>query len=121
MAKTKNGDLQRGLQTKICDYIIIIIIRLRWLKSIDNNLKSQPQHVWKYISNFRKHRSGFIHLEVDGAHLVHKKQLLMLSRSTFVLFITAIVLWTFLIFLNLLNFYPLPPFPMRMSAKPSRD
>ncbi|PNF41595.1 hypothetical protein B7P43_G11563 [Cryptotermes secundus] len=44
--------------------------RLRWLKSLDNNLKSQPQHFWKYVSNFRKHRSGFIHLEVGGTHLV---------------------------------------------------
>ncbi|PNF36765.1 hypothetical protein B7P43_G11156, partial [Cryptotermes secundus] len=42
--------------------------RLRWLKTVDNNLKSQPQHFWKYISNFRKHRSGSIHLEVDGTH-----------------------------------------------------
>jgi hypothetical protein len=37
--------------------------RLRWLKSTDNNLKSQPQHFWKYISNFSKHRSGSIQLE----------------------------------------------------------
>jgi hypothetical protein len=28
--------------------------RLRWLKSIYNNLKSQPQHFWKYISHFGK-------------------------------------------------------------------
>jgi hypothetical protein len=43
--------------------------RLRWLKSIDNNLKSQPQHFSKYVSNFRKHRSGSIQLNVDGTHL----------------------------------------------------
>jgi hypothetical protein len=35
-----------------------------WLKSVDNNLKSQPQHFWKYVSNFRKHRSGSVQLEV---------------------------------------------------------
>jgi hypothetical protein len=29
--------------------------RLRWLKSINNNIKSQPQHFWKYVSNFRKY------------------------------------------------------------------
>jgi hypothetical protein len=34
-----------------------------------NNLKSQPQLFWKYISNFRKHRSGSIQLNVDGTHL----------------------------------------------------
>jgi hypothetical protein len=44
--------------------------RLRWLKSTDNNLKSEPQSFWKYIYNFRKHRSCSIHLVVDGAHLV---------------------------------------------------
>jgi hypothetical protein len=44
--------------------------RLGWLKSIDNNLKSQPQHFWKYVSNFRNQRSGSIQLEVNGSHLV---------------------------------------------------
>jgi hypothetical protein len=44
--------------------------RPKWLKSIDKNLKSQPQHFWKYVSNFRKHRSGSIQLEVVGTHLV---------------------------------------------------
>jgi hypothetical protein len=43
--------------------------RLRRLKSIDNNLKSQPQHFWKYVSNFRKHRSHSFQLNVDGMHL----------------------------------------------------
>jgi hypothetical protein len=28
--------------------------RLRWLETIDNNLKAQPQHFWNYVSNFRK-------------------------------------------------------------------
>jgi hypothetical protein len=41
-----------------CDIIIII-----------NNFKSQPQHFFKYVSNFRKHKSGSIQVEVDGAHL----------------------------------------------------
>jgi hypothetical protein len=44
--------------------------RLRGPKSTDNNLKSQPQYFWKYMSSFRKHRSGSIQLEVDDAHLV---------------------------------------------------
>jgi hypothetical protein len=43
--------------------------RHRWLKPIDDNLKSQPQDFWKYMYNFRKHKSGSIQLEVDGAHL----------------------------------------------------
>jgi hypothetical protein len=44
--------------------------RLRWLKSIDKSLKLQAQHFWKYISNFRKDRSGSIQLVVGGAHFV---------------------------------------------------
>jgi hypothetical protein len=43
--------------------------RLRWLMSIYNNLKSQPHHFWKYVSNFRKHRSGSVQLQADSAHL----------------------------------------------------
>jgi hypothetical protein len=40
------------------------------LKSIDNNLKSQPQHFWNYVSNFRKHTSSPIQLEAHGSYLV---------------------------------------------------
>jgi hypothetical protein len=47
-------------------------------------------------------------------------QLLMLSLSTFNLFTITIALWAFPLSRNLLIFYPLPPFPMRMSVKPSR-
>jgi hypothetical protein len=28
------------------------------------------QHFWKYVSNFRKHGTGSVQLEVDGAHFV---------------------------------------------------
>jgi hypothetical protein len=28
--------------------------RLDWIGSIDNNLKTHPQHVWKYISKFKR-------------------------------------------------------------------
>jgi hypothetical protein len=38
--------------------------------SIHNNLKLQPQHFWKCISNFRKHRSSSIQLEFGGAHFI---------------------------------------------------
>jgi hypothetical protein len=43
--------------------------RLRWLKSIDN-LKSQPQHFWKYISDFRSYKSVSVKPEVDSVHVV---------------------------------------------------
>jgi hypothetical protein len=43
--------------------------RLRWLKSVDENLKSQPKQFWKYVASFRKRNSNSIQLEVDGNHL----------------------------------------------------
>jgi hypothetical protein len=42
---------------------------LRWLETIGNNLKAQPQHFWNYVSNFRKRRSSPIQLLVDGVYL----------------------------------------------------
>ncbi|PNF20051.1 hypothetical protein B7P43_G05268 [Cryptotermes secundus] len=44
--------------------------RLRWLKSVDENLKSQPKQFWKYVASFRKRNSNSIQLEVDGKHLI---------------------------------------------------
>jgi hypothetical protein len=43
--------------------------RLRWLKSIDDNLKSQPKQFWKYVASYRKINFISIQLEVDGTHL----------------------------------------------------
>jgi hypothetical protein len=43
--------------------------RLRWLKSIDDHLKSQPKQFWKYVASFRKRNSIPIQLEVDGTLL----------------------------------------------------
>jgi hypothetical protein len=43
--------------------------RLRWLKSIDDNVKSQPKQFWKYVAHYRKRNSTSIQLEVDGTHL----------------------------------------------------
>jgi hypothetical protein len=84
--------------------------RLRWLKSIAKNLKLQPQHFWKYIPNLRKHRSGSIQLNFDGAHLA--EQVLMLSL------VVTVVQSTFPVSRILLNFYPLLLFLMRISTKP---
>jgi hypothetical protein len=55
------------ISASIC--IIIIIIIIRWLKSIDDNLKSQPKQFWKYVASFRRRNSTPIQLEVGGAHL----------------------------------------------------
>jgi hypothetical protein len=43
--------------------------RLRWLKSTDDNLKSQPKQFCKYMASYRKINSTSIQLEVDGTHL----------------------------------------------------
>jgi hypothetical protein len=37
--------------------------RFRWLKSIDENLKSHPKQFWKYVSQFRR-RTDLVHLDV---------------------------------------------------------
>jgi hypothetical protein len=39
------------------------------LKSVDENLKSQPKHFWQYVASFRKRNSFSIQLEVDGNNL----------------------------------------------------
>jgi hypothetical protein len=43
--------------------------KLQWLKSIDNNLKNNPVHFWKYVSSFRKSDRNSVDLEVFGNHL----------------------------------------------------
>jgi hypothetical protein len=42
--------------------------KLRWLKSMDENLNSQPKQFWKYVASFRKRNSNTIQLEVDDNH-----------------------------------------------------
>jgi hypothetical protein len=79
----KKKSFHRRFKKKLADYFYDKFIfywklvfsttksdRLKSLKSIDKNLKSQRQQFWKYVSNFKKHRSGSIRLEVVGAHLV---------------------------------------------------
>jgi hypothetical protein len=44
--------------------------RLRWLQYIDDNLKTQPNHFWKYMASHRKRNSTSIQLDVDGTVLV---------------------------------------------------
>jgi hypothetical protein len=45
--------------------------RFRWLKSVDENLKSHPKQFWKYVSQFRKKNTDLIHLEISGT-LINK-------------------------------------------------
>ncbi|PNF33582.1 hypothetical protein B7P43_G14684 [Cryptotermes secundus] len=44
--------------------------RLRWLKTVEENLKSQPKQFWKYVASFKKRNPNSIQLEVDGKHLI---------------------------------------------------
>ena len=38
-------------------------------KSVDNNLKTNPLHFWKYVSSFRKNDKNYIELLIDGIRL----------------------------------------------------
>jgi hypothetical protein len=50
--------------------------RRRWLKSVDDSLKTHPQHFWKYVSNFNRKDNSFIQLKIydqfftDPKHIV---------------------------------------------------
>ncbi|PNF43033.1 hypothetical protein B7P43_G08782 [Cryptotermes secundus] len=48
----------------------IKIDRLRWLESINANLKTHPKQFWQFVASFRKKSSTSIQLIVDGTHLV---------------------------------------------------
>jgi hypothetical protein len=39
--------------------------RRRWLKSVDDSLKTRPQHFWKYVSNIKREDNSFIQLKID--------------------------------------------------------
>jgi hypothetical protein len=95
--------------------------RLMWLKSIDNNLKLQPQHFWKYVSNFRKHRSSSIQLNVDGTHLVKPSVDVDASAKLFQSDYNNYCSMDFSPLSQSSEFLSLAPIPMRMPAKPSRD
>jgi hypothetical protein len=44
--------------------------RLRWLKSLDENLKPQPAQFWKHVASFSERISTSIQLEADGKNLI---------------------------------------------------
>jgi hypothetical protein len=46
---------------------------LVWLTYIDEILKTQPKHFWKYISKFKKNDQAFTQLEV-GTQIIKKPQ-----------------------------------------------
>jgi hypothetical protein len=44
--------------------------RFRWLKSTDDDFKSQSKQFWKHVASSRKINSIYIELEVYGTHSV---------------------------------------------------
>jgi hypothetical protein len=47
--------------------------RLAWLTYIDENLKTQPKHFWKYISKFKKNDQAVTQLEL-GTKIITEPQ-----------------------------------------------
>jgi hypothetical protein len=47
---------------------------LDWLKTIDNNLRTQPKHFWKYISKFKGNDQSVIQIEI-GNKIITEQQL----------------------------------------------
>jgi hypothetical protein len=47
--------------------------RLAWLAYIDKNLKTQPNHFWKYISKFKKNDQAVTQLEL-GTKIITEPQ-----------------------------------------------
>jgi hypothetical protein len=41
-------------------------VRTCWLISVDENLKSHPKKLWKYVSKFRKEDAYLIQLDISG-------------------------------------------------------
>jgi hypothetical protein len=48
---------------------------LDWLKTIDNNLRTQPKHFWKYISKFKRNDQSVTQIEV-GSKIITELQLI---------------------------------------------
>jgi hypothetical protein len=48
--------------------------RLRWLQSINDNLRMQPKQFWKYVAFRWKRNSTSIQLEVDRTLLVEHSE-----------------------------------------------
>jgi hypothetical protein len=40
------------------------IDRLAWLKAVDDNLRTQPEHFWKCISKFKRNEQSVTQIEV---------------------------------------------------------
>jgi hypothetical protein len=91
------------------------------LKSIDNNLNLQSHHFWKYISNFRQYRYGFVQLEVDGTQLVQPNAVADAFAKDFLSVYNNRCFIDFPLLSQHSEFVSLTLLPMRVSVKPLRD
>jgi hypothetical protein len=48
---------------------------LDWLKAVDNNLRTQPKHFWKYISKFKRNDQSVTQIEI-GNEIIAEPQLI---------------------------------------------
>jgi hypothetical protein len=49
--------------------------RRQWLKSVDDSFKTQPQHFWKYVYNFKRKDNSFIQLKIDDQFATDPKHI----------------------------------------------
>jgi hypothetical protein len=49
--------------------------RRRWLKSVDDSLKTHPQYFCKYVSNFKRKYNSFIQLKIDDQFVTDPKHI----------------------------------------------
>jgi hypothetical protein len=47
--------------------------RQHWLKFVDDSLRNNPHHFWKYVSNFKLKDNFFIQLRVDNQYVTAPK------------------------------------------------
>jgi hypothetical protein len=45
----------------------------QWFKYIDDSLKTHPQHLWKYVCNFKRKDNSFIQLKIDNQFVTDPK------------------------------------------------
>jgi hypothetical protein len=73
--KKTNSDKHYLYFAHFCKLVKVTIKtdRRRWLKSVDDSLKTHPQHFCKYVSNFKRKDNSFIQLKIDDQFVTDPK------------------------------------------------
>jgi hypothetical protein len=90
--------------------------RRQWLESVDDSLKTHPQHFWKYFFNFKRKDNFFIQLKIDDQFLTDPKHTAGAFATYFESILTHLVCPSLLILL-LQILYPLLLSLMLKSAR----